>query len=113
MPDLLPVNVQITGYLVSCLPLDHIDASAFSVTVEWRGHDRWAVCRFRECFAADGTWSWESVPSEREDEWLATHRFDWDTAMVLATKACQNLTVNGITVQDVLARIRAKGGDRP
>ena len=78
--DTLPVNVQTTKYLVSCLPLDDRDARYFSVTVEWRGKDQWAVCRFGECLGTDGEWDYEPSTSSRTEEWLATHRFDHDTA---------------------------------
>ncbi|RAJ70229.1 hypothetical protein K378_01394 [Streptomyces sp. Amel2xB2] len=97
-----PANVQPTRYEVSCVP-EGIDRAHFSIHVEYRGRDLWAVTRHRECLAADGTWSWESIPSEREDEWLARHRFDLDTALELAKQVAPLLTVNGFTVTEAIA----------
>jgi hypothetical protein len=41
-------------------------------------------------------------PSEREDDWLDTHRFDLDTALKLAKEQAPLVTVNGYTVTDAL-----------
>ncbi len=97
-------TVRATRYEVSCLPPDNINAHHFSITVEWRGRDRWAVCRFKECLGTDGEWDYEPMSSSREDDWLATHRFGLDEALELAKTAAPLMTVNGLTVADVLAR---------
>jgi hypothetical protein len=92
------VIVQATEYTVSTLPLDHPERHNFEITVAWRNVDRWAVIqRGRQCLGADGEWDWESIPSEREDEWKATHRFDLDTALRLAREAAPKVKVNGRT----------------
>lgn len=81
-------NVTATQYTVSCLPIDDPDDLTHAITVEYRGDSRWAVTRRgRRCLGADGRWDYESVPSERADEWLATHRFELDTALRLAREA--------------------------
>lgn len=101
MPD---THTRPTRYEVSCLPETHIDAGHFTVTVEYRGRDRWAVLqRGRWCLSTTGEWGYESIPSERTDEWLAAHRFDLDTALRLAREQAPRMTVNGHTVTDVLA----------
>jgi len=97
-------TVRATRYEVSCLPEGHIDVHHFTVAVEYRGDGQWAVCRHRQCLGTDGFWSWESIPSEREDEWIATHRFSLDEARALAKDAARKITCNGLTVADVLAR---------
>lgn len=67
-----------------------------------------------DLFAGPGGWSeglrhyhgihdYEMRPSEREDEWLAAHRFDLDTALELAKATAPNVTVNGFTVEKALA----------
>ncbi|MET7975790.1 hypothetical protein ABZW44_22645 [Streptomyces mirabilis] len=94
--------VKATRYTVNCLPEDSIDSHVFEITVEYRGHDRWAVTRHSQCLAADGTWDWEMRPSERENDWLDTHRFDLDTALKLAREQAPLVTVNGFTVADAL-----------
>ncbi|MGI5162731.1 hypothetical protein ACQEU3_46995 [Spirillospora sp. CA-253888] len=100
-------TVRATRYAVCALPDDHEWRRHFVIHVEWRGDDRWAVVQPGEpapCLSSDGTWDWEMRPSERTDEWIATHRFDLDTALRLAEEAAPHLTVNGSTPADVLAR---------
>lgn len=97
--------VRITRYEVSCLQLDHDDYSLYSITVEWRDVNKWAVLRNGFCLGLDGKWDWERLPSGREDEWVATHRFDLDTALRLATQAAPDLRTNGYTVADALNQV--------
>ncbi|MDX3637798.1 hypothetical protein PV728_48020 [Streptomyces europaeiscabiei] len=94
--------VQPTAYSVNCLPEDGIDSHVFEITVEYRGKDRWAVKRHSQCLSSEGVWEWEMRPSEREDDWLDTHRFDLDTALKLAKEQAPLVTVNGFTVTDAL-----------
>lgn len=102
-------RVLATSYTVSCLPYDDIDSEAFSIQVDYAGHGRWAVrLRGSRCLAADGRWDWEPIPSERTDEWLAKYRFDLDTAIRLAKEQAPRVTVNGHTVEQVLARHEEK-----
>lgn len=98
---------RVTRFEVSLLPEDDINYPFHTVAVEDRGNDRWAVVRHRQCLGADGEWSWESIPSEREDEWLASHRFDLDAALDLAREAAPGVTVNGVTAAEVLRRREA------
>lgn len=102
--------VQITRYEISLLPEDDINRPLFTINVENRGGDRWAIVRHRQCMNAKGDWSWESIPSEREDEWLAEHRFNRMTALELAQWAAPQIVVNGLTALDVYQRRQA---DRP
>lgn len=102
----IPVFEMPTQYTICALDADHIDAHLFEVQVEYRGGGRWAVCRWKRCLDAAGDWDYESIPGEREDEWLATHRFDLETALRLARVAAPKLTVNGRRAAD-LARRRA------
>lgn len=97
-------RVQPTGYTVSCLPYDDINSEAFSIKVDYAGHGRWAVRSGSRCCAADGRWDYEPIPSERTDEWLAKYRFDLDTALRLAKEYAPRVTINGHTVEQVLAR---------
>jgi hypothetical protein len=100
-------SIRATQYAVNCLPEDGIDSHVFEITVEYRGHARWAVTRHSQCLDSDGNWDYEIRPSEREDDWLDTHRFDLDTALKLAKEHALLVTVNGITVTDAL-RMAAK-----
>ena len=98
-------HVHVTQWTVSVLPLDHVEHGHFSITVEWRGSDRWAVTRFRECLDIDGVWDFEPSPLNRADDWLETHRFTMDEALELAKREAPHLTVNGFTVADVLGEV--------
>jgi hypothetical protein len=103
IPD--PV-VQVTGYTVTCLPEDDVAwGGTFTIRVERRGPDRWAVCRLGRCLSTAGNWDYESIPSEREDKWKAEHRFDLKTALRLAKEQAPLITVNGFTVADALERL--------
>lgn len=103
-------EVRATRYEVSLLPEDDINYPFYAIAVEARGNGRWAVVRHKRCLGPDGAWSWESIPSEREDDWLATHRFDRDTAIRLAKQAAPTVTVNGITAAQAAARRVARAG---
>jgi hypothetical protein len=93
-----------TEYEVSILLEGDTNRSLFVITVQYRGEGRWAVTRHGSCLGADGEWSWESIPSEREDAWLAAHRFDLDTALRLARAAAPHVVVNGHTALDAYRR---------
>lgn len=92
-----------TGYSVSCLPEGDVNEHLFAIDVAYRGRGLWAVVRHRECLGANGAWSWELLPSSREDEWLESHRFPLDKALELAKAAAPHITVNGHTVAEALA----------
>lgn len=109
MADLPEPTERVTRYEVSCLPPDNINARHFTITVEWRGGDHWAVCWFGECLGADGEWDYEPRPSSREDDWLETHRFTLGIALMLAKQEAPKIRVNGRTAADFLTRDAAKG----
>jgi hypothetical protein len=97
-------TVTATEYTVSCLPIDHIDRHHFEIKVAWRGPDQFAVMEGPYCLGADGDWEYEMQPSSRTDKWLAGHRFPLDEALALARDAAAEMTCNGHTVADALAR---------
>ncbi|MGW3545875.1 hypothetical protein ACWDNI_35780 [Nocardia niigatensis] len=97
-----PVAI-VTRYDVSCLPRDHQEWGLFSVSVEQRSPDRWAVKHFSNCYDIDGNPSYESLPSERRDEWLERYRHDLDTALALAKRIAPKIRINGFSVADALA----------
>jgi hypothetical protein len=102
-PTVTEPIVKATRYTVNCVPEEASpDGHVFEITVEYRGRDRWAVTRHGQCLGVDGRWEYELRPSEREDDWPATHRFDLDTALGLAKLAAPHVRVNGFTVADAL-----------
>jgi hypothetical protein len=46
------------------------------------GKSKWAVRRFGDCMSVDGVWGYEPLPSNRSDDWLASHRFDTHRAAI-------------------------------
>lgn len=116
-------SVKVTRYEVTCMPPDYPDADVFTVTVEWRGDDLWAVKRGAVSYDAQGSRSWgyvweddrEPVTDEEHasyrrghDAWYDAHRFDLDTALEIAKKVAPLLSVNGWTAEKVLADIAAR-----
>lgn len=100
-----PPAIRVTRYDVTCLPPDHMEARHFTLTVEYRGRGLWAVLDGPFALDAAGARSHEPRPSAREDGWLAAHRFDLDTALTIATRVAPLMTVNGCTVDKILADI--------
>lgn len=113
-------QVRVTRYEVSCIPEDNDDSGVFTITVQYRGEGRWGVFRGEHRqLGADGLWSWgyewpggdrEPATDEERDDyargeeaWRDAHRFDLETALTLAKQAAPKLTVNGWTVDQVLA----------
>lgn len=103
-------TVRTTRYEVSCLSEDHIDADVSTLTVEYRGRGLWAIKRLSQCLSADGAWDYESNPSSRTDNWLATHRFPLEEALALAKEHAPKVRCNGWTVAQVLAEIAKREG---
>lgn len=101
-------EVRVTRYEVSCIPEDHETRFSLTVAVECRGRGKWAVLNAPYCLGSDGEWEYEMRPSERDDEWLATHRFDLETALELAKREAPLMRVNGWTVPRILADIASR-----
>jgi hypothetical protein len=102
-----------TRFTVNLLPETDINSHLFEITVEYRGNGQWAVLRHGRCLSQDGEWDYEMRPSEREDDWIAAHRFDMDSALRLAKEAAPAVTVNGRTAAEALARSVARTAATP
>lgn len=102
--------VRPAKYEVSVWPdgIECIDSATWKLDVEYRGRGLWAVSRMSMCLSSAGEWDWEMRPSDREDDWLATHRFPLDEALELARQYAPSVTINGVTAAEVLARHREK-----
>lgn len=98
----LPPTAKATEYRLTLLPEDHPDSHVFELKVSWRGRGKWAVMRHSLCLGTDGEWDYEPSPSNREDDWIDSHRFDLPTALRLADEALPSLRINGMTAADVL-----------
>ena len=102
----MSVFIQPTRYTVSIFPPEHqghIDADLFEIQVERTGPGRWAVRRNGRCLNADGHWDYESIPSERTDEWLALYRHSLEDALRLADVEAPLIRTNGKTATEMLA----------
>lgn len=95
-------TVEATRYTVSLLPETALEYTVFAISVERRVPGGWAVLRNSWCLSADGEWEFEPRPSERTDEWIASHRFTVDRAIELAKAAAHDVTVNGWTAAKLL-----------
>lgn len=97
------------AYEVSVWPEgeESINRHTWSVYVSYRGHGKWAVLvggeNSKRCLDAQGRWDWESIPSERTGEWLASHRFRLEDALALAREHAPKVKRNGKTALEVLA----------
>lgn len=100
MPE---ATVRPTAYAVSCLPPDDPNADLFTLRVEWRGSDRWCVTDGAYCYRKDGHKSYEPNPSSRTDRFKKAYRFPLDDALALAKRLAPKITINGHTVESVLA----------
>lgn len=99
------VHTNPTQYAVSCLPEGHEARTHLTVLVEYRGHDQWAVVwPGTGCLSTGGEWHYESLPSERAQEWIAEHRFPLNEALWRAREVAPTLSVNGFTVTEVLEK---------
>ncbi|MFJ2420683.1 hypothetical protein [Streptomyces brevispora] len=101
-PEVVPSEYRVlpTGYRKSPLT----GKQHFELRVCWRGagletgEDRWAVVHTGSCLAADGTWEHELLPSSRDDDWLARHRFTREEALRLAASSVDDVVINGRTL---------------
>jgi len=93
---------RVTQFTLSLLPEDDIDSHSWTITVEYRGRDLWAVKRGPYTLSSDGAWEYELLPSSREDDYLARCRFLLEQALHLAEEALPKITVNGLTAPMML-----------
>lgn len=98
------IHTRITEVTISVLPESSINHSTFAVKVAWRGDERYAVLHHGYCLGTDGEWDYESIPSGREDDWLATHRFTYDEAYRRAIDVAPAIKVNGFTAAEAADR---------
>lgn len=99
------INPEVTAYEVCAVPPDRYGHhTLFAIAVERTHHTgTWAIRWMNRCLGSDGEWDYEPLPSSREDDWLATHRFDLETALRLAVEAAPHITVNGTTAASAIA----------
>ena len=95
---------QITAFEVYPNGLNEVDRTTWSIRVEHRGEERWAVTNLGRCLNRYGIWDSEPLPSSRTEEWLAAHRFSRDEALTLARLYAPDVTWNGMSAAYLAAR---------
>lgn len=104
MTELLPEpRVDPIVYQVSLLPADDRESYYWSIRVESRGDNTWAVCWMSMTMTKTGRWRYEPMGSSRGAGYLKAHRHDLDTALALAKDAARKIEVNGLLVTDLPA----------
>ena len=99
------IYTRLTEVTVCALPDDDINYDLYAVQVQWRGGETYAVMRHRQCLNAAGEWDWEPSPSNREDDWIAGHRFTYQTALEMACRVAPTVICNGRTAAEVAADV--------
>jgi hypothetical protein len=84
------------------------DKYAWTLTVEDRGDDRWAVKKMGSCLNRGGVWEYEPSPSNRGDDFLERCRFTKEEALRLAHIAVNGVIWNGCTIAQAQASADAR-----
>jgi hypothetical protein len=112
--DRLEAIARPTTYEVTCLPDDPYGGESWSIDVQFAGAsrlgkpkppDQWWAVRLRGhwCLSRARTWDVEPLPSERDEDWLAEHRFSLEDALERAKTMAPDIVVNGMTPAGLLA----------
>jgi hypothetical protein len=107
-PGLPTPTVTPTEYLVTVLPLDREETLIWSVQIQRRGRDQWAITSHGRCLSRTGDWDLEPSPSERTAEWRQAHRFSFSDAVHRAGDLAARLTINGVTATEAAERLRER-----
>lgn len=111
------VHTSIAAYSVSCVPDHPMAGDLWEIEVLYTGcahfgvvkpeDQRWAVVlRDHWVLNRDGKWDPNDLlPGERDDEWIAAHRFDHDTALRLAQELAPGIVINGETAAQAARRL--------
>jgi len=105
LPTIDRLFATVRSFSVTALPPEYqtaIDADMWTVRVEWRSEDKWAVITRSGQIGADGTEGYESLPSSRTDKYIANYRFDLATALALAEETAKKISIMGITVESFI-----------
>ena len=86
---------------------DEVNGRNFRVTVERRGTgDAWALVHMGDVWNGED-WVYESLPSNRTDEFKAETRFPLMFAVEMANKLVEQITINGFTYSQWQERFAA------
>lgn len=96
----LPGELFASEYTIDPCPTHPVEPALFAVKIEWRGEDRWRVTHMSHVYGADGTFEYEGSNHREDENYMATHRFDLDTAVELARRIAPTVKVGRMTFQD-------------
>ena len=103
---MIEVYERVTRYEFSALPTDDINRTVYTITVEYRGDDKWAVMWLGNAYDAKGRKKYEPLPSSRTEAFIRRYRHDLETAKRIAREMAPKIVVNGKTVEDALAWVQ-------
>lgn len=86
------------------------DRDIWTIQVEQTNYaaDLWAVRHRGKCYSFTQPPSYEAIPSERTDEWLADYRHSLADALKLAEHVVPLLSINGMTAQQASDWVAAR-----
>lgn len=83
--DRHPAGAVVSAYRIG----DDINAIRVERVQQMEGPDLWAVRRHAEVLNRQGSWEWEPLPSNRDDDFLARCRFSTSESAVAAALVCR------------------------
>jgi hypothetical protein len=96
-------RVTPTIFEVTVLPPDFPDGYLWTINVEYRGSNLWAIVHHSSnVYGKTGMWDYEPIPSERTDEWLEKYRWSLHDALEIAQKIAPDLKFRGMSPEDAL-----------
>lgn len=105
----LAVAVEPVTYEVTAYPFHDIDRDMFTIRVERRGQDSWAVLRRGACWnRRTKQFEYEPLPSSRTDAYKRTHRFPLNQALAIAREQAPLMVTNGWTVAAAIADVQSR-----
>lgn len=104
-PELQPLLQKITTLSFSELPADCEERDElllyYTISVSYRGDDKWAVTYLNDALDADLHDQYEPRPSSRDDDFLNRYRFSLPEAVAIAERAAQQVLFRGVSAGDI------------
>lgn len=98
MSQTTPVTVEPVAYEVTAAPISLPERDMWTIRVERRGPDSWAVMHRSWCWnRRTKAWDYEPNPSSRTDAFKRTHRFPLEQALNIARTQAPHVTTMGMT----------------
>lgn len=105
-PELLLDHATEFTFYPSGAASEDMDAHHFAIQVSRRSEGRFAIVHGSQCWNGT-TWEYESLPSHRTEEFIASTRFDRDDAVRQALELVDAIKINGFTWRQWLEHFAA------